>query len=424
MKRKWIGLMLCAALLAGCAGEAGPSGASAEVPGGGIQRMDIRQELEPVNTENAFEKAAYFGDMVYQCQPNQNTLVSPLSLDMALGLAAEGSAGDTAKELADYLGREDYGTFAKEYLDANEEYRKRFEGFGQNGYQVRLELANSVWVEKTRKLKEEYKKKASERFYAEVQNVDFRGAQVEKTVKQINRWCDTKTHGLIPQIITKDSISPDLSVILINSLYFEAPWTESWSVREGTFTDFAGKETSQEMLYDGGNVYYENDQATAFGKSYMGGMTFVGILPKKTGEFTLSELDLKSLMESRTGAYDVRMMMPKLDFDTTANNIVSILKAQGVSRAFDSGEADFSGLLEMQGDEVTFISDIIQKCKIELDENGTKAAAVTAIMMETCEAVMEPKQVKTVYLDRPFAFLIYDEANQQILFVGKVVSVE
>ena len=129
-------------------------------------------------------------------------------------------------------------------------------------------------------------------------------------------------------------------------------------------------------------------------------------------------------MESRTGAYDVQMMMPKLDFDTTANNIVSILKAQGVSRAFDSGEADFSGLLEMQGDEVTFISDIIQKCKIELDENGTKAAAVTAIMMETCEAVMEPKQVKTVYLDRPFAFLIYDEANQQILFVGKVVSVE
>ena len=68
MKRKWIGLMLCAALLAGCAGEAGPSGASAEVPGGGIQRMDIRQELEPVNTENAFEKAAYFGDMVYQSE--------------------------------------------------------------------------------------------------------------------------------------------------------------------------------------------------------------------------------------------------------------------------------------------------------------------------------------------------------------------
>ena len=116
MKRKWIGLMLCAALLAGCAGEAGSSGASAEVPGGGIQRMDIRQELEPVKTENAFEKAAYFGDMVYQCQPNQNTLVSPLSLDMALGLAAEGAAGDTAKELADYLGREDYGTFAKEFL--------------------------------------------------------------------------------------------------------------------------------------------------------------------------------------------------------------------------------------------------------------------------------------------------------------------
>ena len=126
-------------------------------------------------------------------------------------------------------------------------------------------------------------------------------------------------------------------------------------------------------------------------------------------------------MESKTVEYEVHAIAPKLDYDTTADNIIDILKAQGVTQAFDSYNGQFDNLVE---DQELFISDILQKCKIEMDEKGTRAAAVTAIFMEKCAAYVEPevKEVKEVYLDRAFAFLIYDSWNDKVVFAGKVVE--
>ena len=212
-----------------------------------------------------------------------------------------------------------------------------------------------------------------------------------------------------------------LEAILMNSIYFESPWIEEWGLFEHDFTNLKGEKETREMLRDCVEEYFENDKATAFAKDYYNGFEFIGILPKAEGEFELSDLDLKSLLASRTSNYDVVAVAPKMNFECTANNIVDVLKAQGIQQAFNKYQGMFTRMVE---DKELYISDILQKCKIEMDDKGTRAAAVTAIIAEECESAEEPvmKETKKVYLDRPFAFLIYDRNHDKIVFAGKVVE--
>lgn len=427
----WIAMCLCGIMLAGCGNKpmeingntVGSVGQESEIQPG-KEKEESGEPLEKVKNEDSYERAAYLMDMVYEKNGAENTMVSPLSLDMALGLVAGGANGQTKEELATYLGTDDYGEFAERYMEYAEGLNTNTPSLtAQTGYNIAYEIANSIWLKDDRKLVEAYAEMAEKQFDAEVESVSFDKSDVPETVKRINGWCNEKTHELIPEIINEDAISEDAVAVLINSLYFESPWDEAWGLTTHEFTDFEGTVKEQEMLRDTLSTYYENDEATAFGKRYSNGMQFIGILPKATGEFALADLDVESLLESENRDYDVHAIMPKLTFDTTADNIVDILKAEGVEAVFDKEQSDLTGLIEMDSDEVTYISDIIQKTRIELDENGTKAAAVTAVMLEMDTSAMPvQKEVKEVHLDRPFAFMIYDEANNQIVFVGKVVE--
>ena len=377
-------------------------------------------KVDPMELKDSYQRAAFFADWVY-AQKKENTLVSPLSLNLALGLAAEGASGETAKELYQYLGREDYADYVKQYLDfaeglATEKGERQF----NENYSFHYEIANSIWVNQKNRLIEDYRKAMEEKFRAEVAPADFEG-DASGSVKKINSWCEEKTHGMIPKIVEVQNIKPQMKAILINSLYFESPWVEKWGKTEHEFTGLSGKKVTQEMLSGKGDLYYENDQAIAFGKSYYNGFQFIGILPKAEGEFSVLDLDLKGLLETKSTDYTVMALMPKLNYETSAEAVEEILMAQGLVTPFDSGSAQFDQMIE--GDEL-HISQIIQKCKIELDENGTKAAAVTAIMMRANSIAPMEKKIKEVYLDRPFAYLIYDSVNDEIVFVGKVTEME
>ena len=379
--------------------------------------------LAPVTLENAYQRAAYLADMVY-AKNQESTLVSPLSLEVALGLVAEGASGETAKELYKYLGNEKYADWVQSYM----EFAKTLDADGTSSefkssskYSFHYELANSIWVRKDDQLNPDYQKLVEKKFQAVAENVDFVG-EAQKTADRINAWCDERTHGMIPEMVTPEMFDKGLAAILMNSVYFESPWLDEWRILEHDFTNLKGEKKNQEMLMDRLNVYYENAYATGFSKSYYNGFQFIGILPKHEGDFKISDLDLKSFMDSVTYDYDVNAIAPKLNYETTSENIVDILKAQGVQKVFDWEFAELDRLVD---GKPLFVSDIVQKCKIELDEQGTRAAAVTMIMTKDAAAVMEkPKEVKNVYLDRPFAFLIYDSANDQIVFVGKVTEVE
>ena len=432
--RKKLVLLLCACtmIMNGCGkGSAmNPSPADvpavqteSEVPGTPAQDDGVvsdavaeKEDVQAVQTDD-FGKAEFFVDRVYE-EVQGNVLVSPISLNIALGLATEGASGETAQELYRYLGREDYADWVAEYMEYVQNLKD--EDGDKNGYRFHYMPSNSIWVKNELNLQADYQKMATEKFHAIAQNVDFMG-DPDGTEKKINSWCEEKTKGLIREMISKDDFDPNLMVILLNSVYFESPWINKWRLTQHSFTDLSGNTAEKEMLEDDLDTYYENEYATAFSKNYYNGFQFIGILPKTEGDFQLGDLDLGSLLESETQDYKVKAIAPKMNYETETKNVIEILEAQGVHRAFHENDAEFSNMID---DENCYINKIIQKCKIELDEKGTRAAASTAITMKKGLVISsEPaKEIKEVYLDRPFAFLIYDSENDQIVFAGKVVE--
>ena len=373
---------------------------------------EYMQNETNINKTTVLQNSVKMTDMLSAEASGKNIMFSPTSLNFALGMIAEGAEGETKEILDDYLGTNDFAAYAKEYLDKIKAYNTEDESYG---YQSKVKIADAVWVDNGLTLQEKFKNTVSDSFGAEVEAVDFSAA--EKTCDVINSWCDKNTEGMIPKIITPDLINDNTGLCLTNSLYFESGWSrEPWNVSD-TEESFGEKEKTKYMTCTG-DQYYENDKATAFGRDYANGLSFIGILPNDEGDFHLEDLDIGGLLKSNPEYDEVVCKMPKLHFETSTvlNDMLSSL---GLDNLF-SGNADFSGI----ADQNVNVDTILQKTKLELDENGTKAAAVTAVTMECMSAAAENEPIiKTVELTRPFAFLIYDRSNDEILFIGKVISI-
>lgn len=342
---------------------------------------------------------------------NKNAMFSPISLNMALGLIAEGADGETRAAIDSYLQTDNFADFAESYMKLAREKYTYTHGKETNA----LEIANSLWADNKLPLKEDFKRRAQEKFSAEIKNINV--ADKPATIKEINGWVSEKTHKLIPSALS--DYSEDAKAFLINTVYFESEWSKEWDIDEKSkeiFTLPDGSTKELPLMYHKWSAYYENDRATAFAGNYKNGLRFIGILPKETGEFTLESLDIPALLESETYEYDVSAVMPRLNFET-AFPLRDALAAAGLGVMFDPSSADFSGLSEQS----LYITDVLQKTKLELDEKKTKAAAATIIAPGN-SAMPMPKERKTVRLDRPFAFLIYDRDQGQILFMGKVTE--
>ena len=373
---------------------------------------EYMQNEANITKTTVLQNSVKMTDMLSAEASGKNIMFSPTSLNFALGMIAEGAKGETKEILDDHLGTNDFAVYAKEYLDKIKAYNTEDESYG---YQSKVKIADAVWVDNGLTLQEKFKNTVSDSFGAEVEAVDFSAA--EKTCDIINSWCDKNTEGLIPKIITPDLINDNTGLCLTNSLYFESGWSgEPWNVSD-TEESFGKKEKTKYMTCTG-DRYYENDKATAFGRDYANGLSFIGILPNDEGDFNLEDLDIGGLLKSNPEYDEVDCKMPKLNFETSTvlNDMLSSL---GLDNLFSSN-ADFSGI----ADQNINVDTILQKTKLELDENGTRAAAVTALTMECMSAAVEKEPIiKTVELTRPFAFLIYDRSNDEILFIGKVTSI-
>ena len=372
----------------------------------------IEEKKSDIDKAAVLQNSVKMTDRISAAADGKNIMFSPTSLNFALGMIAEGAKGETKKVLGDYLGTDDFASYAKDYLDKIKEYNTEDENYG---YKSKLKIADAVWADDELTLQEKFRNTVSDSFGAEVENVDFSAA--EKTCGIINSWCDKNTEGLIPEIITPDLISDSTGLCLTNSLYFESGWSgEPWNVSD-TEENFGKKEKTKYMTCTG-DRYYENYKATAFGRDYANGLSFIGVLTNDQGDLSLEDLDIGKLLKSQPEYDEVQCKMPKLEFETTAV-LNDMLSGLGLDDIFSSN-ADFSGI----ADKNVNVDTILQKTKLELDENGTKAAAVTAVIMECMSAAEEDEPIiKTVELTRPFAFLIYDSNNDEILFMGKVMTV-
>lgn len=349
---------------------------------------------------------------------NENMLISPASIEFALGMALAGAEGETLAQMNRVLGNT---ASREEILAFCESYQQKLGG-KRNSY---FNVANSIWINKDivkSSLKKPYTTTLDDVFDAESYCKPFTDA----TKNKINDWCSKKTDKMIPEILNQ--IDCNAAVYLINALSFDAKWEEpyeEYQIKEDIFHNEDGTEKNVNFLHDTLGVYYEIDNACGFHKYYEGGeYAFLAILPdEEVGlENFLKDFDAdsyRSFMESATGQYDVYTKLPKFTNDYSVN-LNEQLQMLGITDAFTPGVADFSGIIDKNQNDL-FIDKVIHKTHIEVDENGTKAAAITLIEMnDACTSAAYEPEYREVYLDRPFLYMIVDMETEMPVFIGTV----
>ncbi|WP_461206020.1 serpin family protein [Clostridium sp. DL1XJH146] len=341
---------------------------------------------------------------------SKNTVISPISMNTILSLSQNGAAGDTKEEMLKALELSEF-----EDNSINESYKNIIANYNSLE-SIELNMANSIWVQKGLNIEEDFKTIGKENYEATVQNVDF---TKKKTLDTINKWIENNTNGKIKDIVKSFD---DTSVALINSVYFKGNWLNQFSEHSTSkeeFTNSVGEKKEIDMMKE------------TFSIQHFKGDTFEAIrLPYEDENFGMyiflpnEEINIENMMkevefekwqdmDQDTSYEDIEIHLPKfkIEFEQELNEM---LQGFGMEKAFDSG-ADFS---VMRKENDLYIDLIKQKCFIEIDENGTEAAAVTLVDMD--KACMTQNQTPIFMADRPFMYVIADKNTGLILFMGTV----
>lgn len=344
---------------------------------------------------------------------NENVFISPLSVQLALTMNANGANGQTRSEMESVLANGISLDDLNEYLSSYTENLPSSEN-------AKLEIANSIWFRDVSgfAVKPSFLQKNANYFRAEIYKAKFD----DSTVNSINDWVDKNTDSMIKEILKE--IPPDAMMYLINAIVFDAEWQNQFNedaVYDAEFTNIFGDKKSVEMMYrDSEYMYIEADNATGFKKNYLGGgYGFVALLPNEDVSINdyIASLDESALLDTLNGIRAsgegiIRIPKFKLEYELEMSELLSEL---GMSSAFGES-ADFSNL----SNESLYISRVLHKTFISLDNLGTRAGAVT--MVEN-KAESVSKIAWTVTLDRPFVYMIVDNATNLPIFIGVVMDI-
>ena len=336
---------------------------------------------------------------------DKNYTFSPLSIKMAMAMAATGADGQTKTEILQVLNIEDLDGF-------NESMRQLIKTYSE-GYDLQLNIANSLWLNtdyyKDVKFEEAYKDMIANYYNATSQEVDNTNA-----VEKINSWVKDKTNGKITEIIS-DS---DFLACILNAVYFKGEWAvqfEEEATKKANFTDRNGKVTQTDFMNMTGYFnYYEDPSVQMLELPYKGRKASMYIAIPASRDVNFSK-GIENMERKR-----VQISMPKFktEFAVTLNDI---LTEMGIQTAFDKNKADFKKMFTQVVENI-YISDVIHKTFINVDENGTEAAAATGIVIDvTSIPTEEPIVFKA---DKPFTYFIRDNANGEILFMGEYAYIE
>lgn len=335
-----------------------------------------------------------------------NVLISPFSAAACLGMIANGVKNETLAEFERVLGAS--------VDDINKTVNKFIADSGEE-----VKTGNSVWIKNgAADIENNYLKTIKESYNSEVYSADFDG----QTLKDINNWCANKTDGMIPEII--EQIESDEIIYFINALLFDAKWERKYEkkdIKKAEFTAYSGLQKTVDMMYSSEYTYLGFANGDGFLKPYEGGKySFLGILPREGvsvydfiegfgGEEYFKAYKSKQSVSLTAG-------IPEFSFDYTVNLTKPLIKT-GLKKAF-TPEADFGNLGKSRKGNAIYLDYVLQKTKIEVDRNGTKAAAIT-IGGGKDSAAPAPTQI---ILDRPFVFGIVENSSGLPLFLGVVVN--
>ncbi len=347
---------------------------------------------------------------------DENHLISPLSVMYAVAMTANGAEGETKREMERLLGGELSIDEINEYLGglslpSDDEYK--------------LSLANSIWFyedEGRLQVKPEFLQKNLDYYSASAYKAPFDS----RTVKDINNWVNDKTDGMIDKIV--DDINPRSVMYLINALSFDAQWDDrymNYNVADEIFTNLKGERKTVSMMSSAEELYLDDGKATGFVKYYEDkAYSFVALLPNEDVNIYdyIDSLNTKTLSETISNAQDVTVYakLPKFSYDYSLE-MNGTLCGLGMPTAFDASKADFSGIGHSSMGNL-YIGTVLHKTHIDVDELGTRAAAVTKVNMED-GCAMEPQDVRNVTLDRPFVYMIMSEYADLPIFMGVVTDI-
>lgn len=349
----------------------------------------------------------------------KNTLISPISLSFALSMLQNGAEGETLSGILDAMGETtDEGVNAR-YNGLLSSLSKSGDKDDENALTVIL--GNSFWLRDSLTPKQAFVDDLVTYYDAEVYKADFSASE---TIDQINGWVEDKTNGLLKD--TLKEIDDDTIAYLMNTVYFKGAWVNAYTAEatfEEQFYPSAGEPISVPMMHQTKDFgYFENDFVQIAAFPYHGEMTMKVVLPKDDIDVLLLDTPYETL-RSWFDATDDEMVklnvsMPKFEYDVT-NSLSEPLKALGMQASFDSGKADFSSMIEIAGENV-YVSDIFQNCKIINDEKGTEAAAVTVVEMVVTSAPIVEEEPIEFNCNKPFMYVIEDDATGAVLFMGIV----
>ena len=412
MKKLLLISALCAGLCSSCSNNDEPLNIPPIEPTFELVELDTRTQEEIAKTGNDFANKLML--QMNQQVTDQNMMISPMSLQYALGMLSNGCDETALKEITDAMGMNDYS------LDMlNSFYYNLTQTLVQEDEDFTLKLANAIWIQNDYQVGKDFIQNNKALFHADVNNIDF--YQVDKAKKTINEWASKATEGTIKDLSLQ--INELTRVVLANACYLKGKWTvpfDKKDTKKEIFYNMDGSTSEANMMYLTEKLNFRNSANEPYMMVELpyGNQTFsmIVVLPKegKTLDDILPNINWSNMY---LGGQKVHVQLPKFKIEAKyPTEIMKCIKEMDINRIFIPGS--LSGI----NDEL-FVSFIAQDTFIEVDEAGTEASAVTNIgMTGSAGPRSTPPPTPTIRMDRPFAFAICENTTGAVLFMGKVVK--
>lgn len=389
-----------------------------------------------VAVENSLDFANNLFAQSVKEHKNDNLVLSPYSAGVALSMLKEGAAGETKNEFDRVLGKDftiidpiqqKLDDFSKDFLERENKRRKEAgkSVLDLEGYTAMLSSANSIWVDSNKGsvISPSYVKLLNDKFAAQYFAEKFAS---KKTVEKINTWCEKNTNGMIPSIV--DELNPSLVMLLINALYFKAPWENEFSESATKDRIFYGLNSDNKVptMFQEESFQYAEVNGTQYialpYKIEGRNIAMLIALPKEGEDINtfvegLANFKTEDVINSFEET-NVELYLPKFKANSTLM-LINTLQAMGLKNALSS-VADYSNMSERN----LMVDEILQKCVVDVNEKGSEAAAVTAIGVRMTSMPIRPSKTVKMEVNRPFAFAIADMDASEVLFFGRIVDLK
>jgi serine protease inhibitor len=343
---------------------------------------------------------------------DKNVFISPLSVSMALGMTMNGASGatlDSMRQTLAFAGLTEH--------EINSSYHTLMNLLRGIDPSIKFQIANSIWAREGFMVERPFADTNKYYFDAEVRSLDFSDASAGPT---INNWVKTNTNGKIPKIVP-EPVPTDVVMYLINAIYFKGSWRQKFDpkgTQEQPFTLADGSKKQVPLMHAKGTYgLYQNNEMQLIDLPYGDSLfSMTVLLPKAETDINtfvagLTDSKVQSWIDGMHAASETELLLPKftLEYEKTLNEM---LKAMGMSIAFSSA-ADFSRINSGGGLE---ISEVKHKTFVEVNEEGTEAAAATSV------GIIRTSVPTPIRVDRPFVFLIRERTSGAVLFIGKILD--